>query len=282
MKLKEIYANKENFKISFEVFPPKETDKYKNLYSELGNLKKYNPAFISLTWGAGGNNNNSVNLIKTFKNMGFEIMPHFTCVSSSKKFVGEHLAKLKELNIENILALRGDLPEDESQRYTDLNYANELVEYIKHNSDLSIGVAGYPEGHIEAENLEADIKNLKRKVNAGADVIFTQLFFDNNIFYKYLEKLDKENITIPIVPGIMPILSKKQIDRMTSLAKITIPNKLKNCIEKYGESNSDMQKFGVEFGYTQCEDLIKNGIKGLHFYTLNKSKSVNEILKNII
>ncbi len=281
MKLKDIYTQKDKPKISFEVFPPKEVEGNEILYSELEVLRKYNPSFISLTWGAGGKNNNSTDLITRIKKSGFEVMPHFTCVSSSKEFVKNHITTLNKIGIQNILALRGDIPADKSQICGDFQYASELVEFLKSNSDLSIGVAGYPEGHIEAESIEQDIKNLKHKVSCGADVIFTQLFYDNDLFYKYTDKIRAAEITVPVVPGIMPVLSKKQIDRMTTLARITVPNELKSALEKY-DNNNDIQKFGVEFACRQCENLIKNEIKGIHFYTLNKSKSICKILDNFI
>ena len=281
MNLKEIYNN--GLKISFEIFPPKEQDKYQNLLKELDNLKKYKPAFVSLTCGAGGSNSgDSKTLLNSITASSLEVMPHFTCVCSSKDFVLEHLKYLEENHIKNILALRGDIPEDKTLCCHDFSYANELVEFIKANSNLSIGVAGYPEGHIEAETLEIDIKNLKKKIYAGADAIFTQLFFDNNKFFKYIDIVRKENISIPIVPGIMPIISKKQIYKMLKLARITIPEKLAEKINKFENSNSDMKKLGIEYTISQCENLIKEGVCGIHFYTLNKSDSIKEILDNIL
>lgn len=284
MKLQDIYQNNTNKKIniSFEVFPPKEEEQSKKLMEELNVLKSFNPEFISLTWGAGGNENKSTDLIKRIKSLGIEVMPHFTCVCSTKEFVKSHIQVLEELNIENILALRGDMPEDKSLCSNDFKYANELVEFLKANSDLSIGVAGYPEGHIEAANLTEDIKNLNQKVAAGAAAIFTQLFFDNEKFFRYCELVRKNGITIPIIPGLLPILSKKQIDKMTTLAKITIPSQLQEKIEKYQDSNSDMQKMGIEYAINQCEELLKANVPGLHFFTLNKSKSTKAILENIL
>ncbi|MBR6098296.1 methylenetetrahydrofolate reductase [bacterium] len=282
MKLREIYKNTGNVKISFEVFPPKDEEKTQNLFDELEILKKFNPSFVSLTWGAGGNENKSTELVKEIKNIGLDVTPHFTCVCSTKEFVKSHIEKLKDLNIDKILALRGDIPEDKSLCSKDFRYANELVEFLKSKSELSVGVAGYPEGHIETETIEEDIKNLKKKVDAGADAIFTQLFFYNDKFFRYCELVEKQGINIPVIPGIMPILSKKQIDKMTALARITIPNRLLNMIEKYQDNNSDMQKMGIEYVSEQCEKLIQSEVSGLHFFTLNKSKSTKIILENIL
>ncbi len=273
MNLKEIYSDNKQPVISFEVFPPKDSDE--NLLSEINILKQYNPAFISLTCGAGGKENKSFELLKKIKEVN--LMPHFTCISSSKQSVEEGLKEIEAMGIENILALRGDIPQDPELICHDFNFANELVSFIKERTNLSIGVAGYPEGHIESPDLKTDIENLKRKVAAGADVIFTQLFFDNNKFYDFIERVRNAGIEIPIAAGIMPVISKKQIERMVSMAKITVPQELQNAMQKY----DCLKDFGIDFAAKQCKDLIKNGVQGLHFFTLNKSYSTTKILNNI-
>lgn len=273
MKLKEIYSKNNKPVISFEVFPPKEDSS--ELLQEIEVLKKYNPAFISLTCGAGGKENKSFKLLKQIN--GVNLMPHFTCITSSKQSIEDGLKEIEAMGIENILALRGDIPENPDLRRYDFNFANELVSFIKEKTDLSIGAAGYPEGHIESSDLKTDIENLKRKIDAGADVIFTQLFFDNNKFYDFIERIQKAGINVPVAAGIMPVISRKQVERMTSMAKITVPQELQNAMEKY----DCLKDFGVEFATKQCEELIKNEVKGLHFFTLNKSYSTTKILDNI-
>ncbi len=281
MKLREIYNNNISKKISFEVFPPKEAVNYRKLISELEKIKKLNPAFISLTCGAGGNSGSStVELARVIKENGFNIMPHFTCVCNSSNFVFKHIKDLEELGIENILALRGDIPIDPTLCCKDFKYANELVEFIKENSSLSVGVAGYPEGHIEAENLQEDIRNLKKKIDCGAEAIFTQLFFDNNKFYSYIDAVRKYGINVPIIAGIMPILNKQQIYKMTALAKITVPQIILEKLETY--QPEELQNFGIEYAIRQCEELISENVDGLHFFTLNKMESSIAILKNIL
>ena len=282
MRLPELYNNK-NLTISFEVFPPDTDEKCEKLLDEMVVLTSSKPDFISLTYGAGGKNNDQAKNVLTslHNNFEIEIMPHFTCMCSNKEFIDQNLDFLKNLGTQNILALRGDRPLDKNLQCTDFLYANELVEYLKEKTDFSIAVAGYPEGHIEANKIEDDIKNLKRKIDAGADTIFTQLFFDNDKFYKYQELVSKANISVPIVAGIMPIISLNQLQRMTNLARITIPQKLKNKIEQHQEDKHYIREFGIEFASEQCENLIKNGTKGLHFFTLNKSYSTTQILKNI-
>ena len=276
MKLREIYSTDKTV-ISFEVFPPKSEPE--KLLKETAILANHNPAFISLTYGAGGNENKSFNLLKNIKNAGINVMPHFTCITSSKENIEKDIKKLTELGIENILALRGDIPQDKSLMKHDFHYANELVSFIKEKTNLSVGVAGYPEGHIESPDLKTDIDNLKRKVDAGADVIFTQLFFENGFFFDYVNRVRDAGITIPVIAGIMPVISKKQVNKMTSMANISIPKKLKEALEKYPDNA--LLEFGIEFASEQCRGLIKENVKGLHFYTLNKSYSTDKILNNI-
>ena len=276
MKLREIY-NTDKTAISFEVFPPKENSE--KLLEEIKVLKEHNPAFISLTYGAGGNENKSFELLKQIKDTGINVMPHFTCITTTKENIEKNINTIINLNIENILALRGDIPKNKELQKHDFNYASDLVEFIKHKTNLSIGVAGYPEGHIESPDLDTDINYLKAKVDKGADAIFTQLFFDNNNFYKFIDKTEKAGINIPIIPGIMPIISEKQVEKMVKLANITVPKNVQENISKL--KDKDLIEFGIEYATSQCEDLIKNEIKGLHFYTLNKSYSTNQILNNI-
>ena len=276
MKLREIYSTDKTV-ISFEVFPPKSEPE--KLLKETAILANHNPAFISLTYGAGGNENKSFNLLKNIKDAGINVMPHFTCITSSKENIEKDIKKLSQLGVENILALRGDIPQDKSLMKHDFHYANELVSFIKEKTNLSVGVAGYPEGHIESPDLKTDIDNLKRKVDAGADAIFTQLFFENGFFFDYVNRVRDAGITIPVIAGIMPVISKKQVNKMTSMANISIPKKLKEALEKY--KDNDLLDFGIEFASEQCRGLIKENVKGLHFYTLNKSYSTDKILNNI-
>ena len=284
MKLKEIYGKGKDGKsiISFEVFPPKNGEEgYADLFEELETLKKYTPSLVSLTYGAGGSSNNSFKLVELLCK-SFNIMPHFTCVRSTRNEVETHIKEIENLNIENILALRGDIPEDKSVYKKDFLYANELVSFIQAKTNLSIGVAGYPEGHIDAPDINTDIENLKKKVDAGADAIFTQLFYDNNKFFSYVERVRKSGIELPVIAGIMPILSAKQMERITSMAKITIPQEIKKNLEKFKDSPDDLKNFGIEYVSRQCRELLKNNVAGLHFYTLNKAYSTSKILDNIL
>lgn len=294
MTLREIYSknncknNHQNSQtiISFEIFPPKNDEdgsKLEKLLHHLGLLKKYNPAFISLTYGAGGTTQDaSLNIIDRIqKEIGVIVMPHFTCVGSSREHVKNYLKQIQDFGIKNILALRGDIPDGMVQVNFDFKYANELVEFIKSETNLSIGVAGYPECHIDCDDLSIDLRNLKRKVDAGADAIYTQMFFDNDKFLSFVEQAQKLGINVPILPGILPIMSYQQLERMLSMARVTLPTKLMTQLEKFKDNPDDVKKVGIEFASIQCQELIDAEICGLHFFTLNTSNAVSQILDNL-
>lgn len=282
MRLKDIYKTKIPA-FSYEVFPPKDdTDgsKLEHLKQELTILKKYNPALISVTYGAGGSTTGqSRQIVDLIKNeLNITPMPHFTCVSTDRKLIKDYIKGLETRGIENILALRGDIPENAPCCH-DFLHATDLIDYIKAESSLSIAAAGYPEGHIESENLKKDIEYLKLKMDKGAEVIYTQLFFDNDKFFKFMDMCEKAHINIPIIPGILPITSYSQLSRMMKLCRVTIPPKLQKELEKNKENNVEM--CGIEFAKEQCSELLKGGVLGIHFYTLNKSKAVSSILAEI-
>lgn len=295
MKLKDIYLKQETVDkkfltqkpvISFEVFPPKENAIEKNqlIVEELKQLMKYNPKLVSITYGAGGSTKtNSLELTRLIKKeLNIDVMPHFTCKNASKEFIENYLAEIEEECIENVLALRGDIPNNEDLIYHDFKYANELVEYINLKTNLAIGVAGYPEGHVESDNLDVDILNLKKKVDAGAQVIYTQLFFDNNYFYKYVELVRAAGIEIPIIPGILPVTNYNQLTRMISLCNVDVPIPFKEKLEKYKDDPETIKQIGQNYATLQSQKLIDYGVQGLHFYILNKAVPTSEILENIL
>lgn len=286
MELSEIYQ-KERYgivgdfspKISFEIFPPKNGD-ISSLFEELRILKRYNPVLVSLTYGAsGGLNRFSYEDLKSIRDLEFNLMPHFTCVSMLKDEIEKHIVAVENLGIENILALRGDIPDYINPEELDFSHADELVEFIQAKTTLSIGVAGYPEGHIESKNLKDDIKYLKSKVEKGASAIFTQLFFENDKLYRYIETVENAGINCPVIAGIMPVRSLKQIKKMTSMARVSVPKKF---IEKLEKFPNDAKQIGTEFATEQCQNLIESGVTSLHFFTLNHSDQTSEILDNIL
>lgn len=287
MSLRELYSNLNRKPIiSYEVFPPKDDAdgiKLKKLFDNLKILKKYNPALISLTYGAGGTiQNASLNILEKIQNdLNLSVMPHFTCVCTSRSNVKKYLSSIKALGVKNILALRGDIPEEVDVNTFDFKHANDLVEFIKAETDLHIGVAGYPEGHISCNDFDFDLQNLKRKVDAGADVIYTQMFFDNDKFFNFYQRARDIGIEIPIVPGILPIMSYNQLNKMLSMARVTLPKTLTDRLEKYKNAPDDIKKLGIEFATSQCKQLVDFGIAGLHLYTLNSAFSVSQILDNL-
>lgn len=290
MKLKDIYNSSDKPIISFEVFPPKgDGDEYKekvnNLFSELEQLKQFNPALISVTYGAGGTTREKTfDLVVDIKNkINIEPMVHFTCVNFDKTQILEYVKKIENNGIKNILALRGDPPQGTEKFIAPKNgfaHANELVKFIKENTDLSIAVAGYPEKHPEAINMEQDLKNLQNKVNAGADVIYTQLFFDNKDYFKFVENLNKLNIYTPVIPGIMVIQTVSQIERIINLSGSKIPVHYLEQIEKYKNEPETIKKLGIEYAIKQVQELKQQKVNGLHFYPLNKAFAVSEVIKN--
>jgi len=274
--------------ISLEVFPPKKDFEInsQNLIEELAILKQFQPAFVSVTYGAGGSNQeNSFDLaMKIKKELKMEVMPHFTCIGASKENVQKYLKLIKENNINSILALRGDIPQNcpDFKFNEDFRYANDLVEFIKSKTDLSIGVAGYPERHRECCSLEEDIKNLKKKVDAGASAIITQVFFDNEYYFRFVEKAAAEGIDIPIIPGILPITNINQIERMAAMCGTNIPETLSDRMTKHQNDSEAVTNIGIEFAIAQCQQLSEAKVPGIHFYTLNKAFAVKEILDNIV
>jgi len=272
--------------LSCEVFPPKGED-YNNkiniLLNEVKELYSHNLALISVTYGAGGSNrDNSLKLVKTLNDLKYNVMPHFTCVCSSKEFIEDYLKKIESLGIKNILALRGDEPSEIDVCYRDFTGANDLVKYIRNKTSFNIAVAGYPEKHPKANTLDEDVQYLKQKIDSGATKIYTQLFFDNQDFYNFREHCEKYKINVPIIAGIMPIISYSGLEKMTQMCASKIPNQLREKLEKYKEDSKAITEIGIEYASEQCLDLIKNEIDGFHFYALNKSYSTVKILNNIM
>jgi methylenetetrahydrofolate reductase (NADPH) len=285
MQIKEMHRRKK-FTLSFEVFPPKREGNLESLYVAINELRELKPDFISVTYGAGGSTREkTIEISSRVKNeFNMEVLAHLTCVQSTKDDIARILDSLKDENVENILALRGDPPEGTEKFLSTkggFGYANELVEFIKKRHDFSIGVAGYPEGHIEAPNLHTDMFNLKRKVDAGADFIITQLFFNNDAFYRFRDRAMELKINIPIIPGVFPVLNYNQIKRIVSLSGVSIPSGLGDKIEKNRDKPEEVEKYGIEYATIQVEYLLKNEISGLHLYCMNRSEPVKRILGDL-
>lgn len=273
MKIKELYQTKKGI-ISFEVFPPKAESGLDVITGSLEQMARLKPGFISVTYGAGGTGNNQMTTqIASFikNNLGTVPMAHLTAVASSFTDISSTLDDLKANNIINIMALRGDLPEGFSGNASgDFNYAYQLIEFIKGKGDFCCGGAFYPEGHIASENLEKGFEHAYIKQEAGADFLISQLFFDNEKYYAFVEKAEKKGITIPLVPGIMPILGKSQVQRMIFQCGVSLPSAIIRILHKYENSPEDLQKAGIEYAQIQIEELIRKGHNNIHVYSMNK------------
>jgi methylenetetrahydrofolate reductase (NADPH) len=269
------------FSVSFEFFPPKTEEGERELFETIRNLEHISPTFVSVTYGAGGSTRDRTKRIveKIHKETHLTVMAHLTCIAHSKQEILSILEEYRKMGIENILALRGDIPKNFEPPADACKYAYELVMLIRENfkEAFSIGVASYPEGHPESPNMEWEIRYFKEKVFAGADFSITQMFFVNDYYYRFVELCQKEGVHIPIIPGIMPITNFKQVSKFASMCGATIPDKLVKRLEPYADNQEETTKIGVEFAIKQCEDLLDNGIPGLHFYTLNKSKATMQI-----
>ena len=272
--------------ISLEIFPPKPTTPISSIYRTLEELKNLKPDFISVTYGASGTStSHTVELADIIKNTyHIEALAHLTCYNSTKEELNIILNKLKEKNIQNILALRGDLPKDYNANELvsdNLNHGSDLVHHINSYGGFSIGGACYPEGHIECSSSLEDLKNLKEKVSHGVDFLITQLFFDNEIFYDFKEKLDILGISIPISAGIMPVINKKQIERITSMCGATLTPKFKRIVNKYEYNPEALTEAGIAYVTEQIIDLLSFGVDGIHLYTMNRSDIAQKIMNDI-
>jgi methylenetetrahydrofolate reductase (NADPH) len=284
MKIKELIARPGRH-ISFEFFPPKTREDEDKLFEAIAKLKLFNPTFVSVTYGAGGGTlKNTRNVVVRLKReTSLTPMPHLTCVDQSKDELRKILEDYKEQGIENVLALRGDPPKGSEKFITPENgfcYAIDLVKLTVSVGGYSIGVAAYPEGHIEAPSLERDMFYAKQKIDAGADFAITQMFFDNRFFYDFMGRAEKVGIGIPIIPGIMPVTDIEKIKRFSQMSGATLPPSLVERMEK-AKSADEAQRIGIDFATRQCQDLWQNGVRYFHFYTLNRSQTVTEILHSL-
>ncbi len=281
MKISDIYRDKK-IVFSCEVFPPKPGAKKDGILETIKDLKSISPDFISVTYGAGGETKDGTieMAIKIKNTYGMVPLMHLTCVDTKKEHIDIILDKISQKGIENILALRGDTPTGRNFKSTasDFSYACDLAAHIKSLTDkFCLGVAGYPEGHPEAYSLERDIKNLAKKIQSGASFIITQMFFKNDFFYTYLDKIREIGINVPVSAGIMPVFKAKLLSKMIKLSRATVPSELISIIEKYRDNDEEMEKAGAEFAVKQIEDLIKHGVDGIHLFTMNRASLAKKI-----
>ena len=274
--------------ISFEFFPPKTEEGDRNLLEKtIPALAEAAPDYCSVTYGAGGSTRDKTLTIvsQVQERHGLTAMAHLTCVSATQEQIGALLVQFRELGVKNVLALRGDSPGGGEFQATPggFRYSSELVQFIRNQGGFSIGVAGFPEGHIACKAGKlADWRHLRTKIEAGADFLITQLFFDNADFFEFRDHMTREHgVTIPLVPGVIPILRAAQIKRFTEMSGARIPKALANRLLELGDDDDAVTEFGIEYATRQCEELLAQGAPGLHFYTLNKSEATVRILKNL-
>lgn len=281
MKIREILGQGKPT-LSFEVFPPKTEDKYESVETAAVEIAKLGPAFMSVTYGAGGGTSRYTVDIASMLSNTYQVpaLAHLTCVSSTKEQVHQVLAELKERKLENVLALRGDIPKD-GVVATDYRYASQLIYEIKQAGDFCVGAACYPEGHVESVNKTADIGFLKEKVEAGCDFVTTQMFFDNNILYNYLYRIRERGITVPVVAGIMPVTNVGQIKRICQMSGTYLPARFKAILDRFGDNPAAMKQAGIAYATEQIIDLIANGVNGIHVYSMNKPDVAKRILDSL-
>lgn len=269
--------------LSFEVFPPKPNVPIESIYETLGALKDLKPDFISVTYGAGGSvpGASTAEICETIQNThGIPSIAHLPCINETKESVLEKLEIFKQKGVDNILALRGDRNPDVEPK-TDFHYAADLIAFILEHGDFDIAAACYPEGHPEAPDLDTDILHLKEKVDAGASHLISQLFYYNPDFYAFREKLAQKNITVPVEAGIMPVTSKKSIERMVSLCGASIPNRLAKLMARYSDDPASLKAAGLEYAIMQILDLLEHGVDGVHIYTMNNPDVARYIMEQI-
>lgn len=282
MKIKDIISNNK-VTVSFEVFPPKQWDKVESTKQTIAELAKFSPSFMSVTYGAAGTTSGyTTEIANAVKDNGITPLAHLTCMTSTRDKIHSVVNELKSNGIENILALRGDIPKDfvfpDKQYYT---YANQLVEEIHSLGDFCVGGACYPEIHPESENRVTDIAHLKEKVDCGLDFLTTQMFFDNKVFYNFREMCAIKGIDVPLVAGIMPITNVNLIERTVALAGCTLPIKFNKMVERFGSNSEAMKQAGIIYAMEQIVDLLSNGVNNIHIYTMNKPDIAGKITQGL-
>jgi methylenetetrahydrofolate reductase (NADPH) len=284
MKISKLFG-KDKTVFSFEVFPPKKDSPVEVIYKALGELAELEPAFVSVTYSAGGTGGakeSTIDLASYVKNtLGLETCAHLTCLNSSADDIKQTLASLSEHGIKNILALRGDRNPDVPAQ-NDFHFASDLVRFIQvQGSGFGIGAACCPEGHPESEDVVSDVRNLKKKVDAGTDFLVSQMFFDNEKFYDFRERLRLADITVPVSAGIMPVTNKRQFERMIMLSGASLPSKFTRAFSRYENRPEALADAGIAYAIDQIVDLISNGADGIHLYTMNKPAVARKIIESV-
>ena len=279
MKITEILSSGKPT-LSFEVFPPKKSSNYDSVAEATEKIAALHPAFMSVTYGAGGGTSEyTLNIAKNIHDKyGTTVLPHLTCISSTKDQVHTMIGRIREMGFDNIMALRGDIPEGGSPVH-DYRYAAEMIHEIREiDPEICVGGACYPDGHVECAHKDEDILHVKEKVEAGCDFLTTQMFFDNSVYYNYLYRLREKGVTVPVLAGIMPITNPKQVSRSVALSGTTVPNRFRAIVDRFGDNPASMKQAGIIYAAEQIIDLIANDCKYIHVYTMNKPDVAEGIL----
>jgi methylenetetrahydrofolate reductase (NADPH) len=285
MKITEIFRQQKRT-FSFEFFPPRDEISALDFGINIGQLINLEPSFVTVTYGAGGSTQERTFAIVDYlqNKIGLTCMAHYTCINASKEKIRKDIGYLNNTGIQNLMLLRGDPPQGTNEFKDNpdgFNHASDLISFVKKLGDFCVGGAAYPEKHMEAKNFEEDLKNLKIKINAGANFLVTQLFFINDLYFNFIELTRKHGINCRIIPGIIPITNFNQIKKFISLTGATIPEELIGQIEPYQDNPEKIYQIGLDYAIRQCRDLLNRGAPGLHFYTLNKSRAAVEIFESI-
>ncbi len=285
MKITDIFKKQERT-FSFEFFPPNDYLTAVKFGINAGQLMKLSPSFVSITYGAGGlTQTNTFDLVDLFHNdLGFTCMAHYTCVNATKEKIAYDMRTLKDMGIDNVMLLRGDKPKNGPFHYPNpdgFDYGSDIIKFVKDQYGFCIGGGAYPEKHVEASSLEEDIENLKRKVDAGADFLITQMFFHNKYYWDFINKVEQKGIKCRIIPGIIPITNFKQIKKFSELTGATIPDRLMKKMEPHKENSKEINKIGIDFALEQVSDLLENNAPGVHFYTLNRCRAAITLYESL-
>ena len=286
MKISKI-LNKEGRRLSFEVFPPKTDAAFDSISGQAEKIAELSPSYMSVTYGAGGGSSRfTIDIARNIKNgFGIPVLTHLTCVSSTRATVREKIGQIRQAGIENIMALRGDIPadlKDADRSGWDYRYAAELVREIREAGDFCIGGACYPEVHPESKSPEDDIRYLRQKVDAGCSFLTTQMFFDNDLFYRFVDRALGAGINVPVVPGVMPITRAVQVERAINLSGSYMPPEFMEIYNRFGSSDEDMMKAGIDYATRQIAHLLSQGVRNVHVYTMNKPEVASAIKNNLL
>lgn len=284
MKIRDILRNKRT--LSFEFFPPQNEQGVERLFDTIESLKRYEPDFIDITYGAGGSTQRlTVELcVRAYRESGVTVMGHLTCAAQTRDMVDGVLERFNSEGIENVILLRGDPPRGEDSFLTTeggFSHATDLIQHAKENFDFGIAAACYPETHPESTDIESDLYYTRLKVEQGAEYLITQLFYNNDYYYAFVDRARRAGIDVPIIPGLMPILNTSQIRRITGMCGATIPAELDRQLERYADDNRAIRQIGIEHTLRQAQELMANDIPGIHFYVLNRRYSISKILDNL-